>query len=63
MALMGPRQLERDGDAQQKDERQQVRGEILSGYKDSNSLCRVVTHRPGEVVGSPSLESCKLHLL
>ena len=62
MAPTGPRRLERCGDAQQEDEKQQVaRGEILTGYKESNSLCRVVTHRPGEVVGSPSLESFESH--
>lgn len=63
MASKGPRQLETCEDARQKDEKQQVgRGGTLIGYKEGNSLCRVVTHEPGEMVGSPSLESFEPHL-
>lgn len=35
---------------------------ILIGHEEGNSLGRVVTHRPGEVVGSPSSKSFESHL-
>lgn len=62
MAPKGPRWLETRGNTRQKAEKQQAaRGEILMGCKEGNSLCRVVMQRPGEAVGSPSLESFRSH--